>query len=694
VMRKSARSAVAAMITVFMMALSPAAADVTIEDPGDILDTTRVSVAARQAEIGADPERLFLFVRDRIAHDVYRGALRGGQGTLLSLSGNAVDKAVLLQELLKRAGHQARFARGTLDVPKAGVLLRAVFRRPSAPAASGGAVDPSLKAFLEAVRKDTTDQYRTIMRGLSDAGVPLPASAPRAVADDLRDHYWLQYRRGNAWVDLDPSFPEARAGQAFTTAVETRDALPESLFHRVVLRVVVEERKDGRLQRRPLLTYEAPAASLSGKTIVLAHQPGSWTQPVPESSLAGAVGGAVEAITGVLGALGGGGQPSPRAREDKAKPVLTIGDDYRMGQAFDIAHPQNEGSAAAATATGEWLEVEFRDPGGMVTKTDRMIFDRIGFAARQAGQTTGTTGALGVNHPLTSIFCLGFTTGPLLEPDIVAPASTAKTNTVAGSDERTVTQVVSLLAGINGMVALFGDRLSTPTDAGGQEAVYSVTSPRLIVSAFRSSPTATTISLDLRRTSYRPLTAAPAGGDKTFQLQVLRGVLDGVLESRVMGLLFPDGPSTADVAPGVYSTSTVFRAGQQANARTLVLKGGSGETRPALSPEAAARISADLGRGKVVLLPERTVTIDGRSRIAWWQVDRSSGATIGVTEDGLHQAGTEYVVVKQRDNSYVFYRVAGTGKSRFTAKNVSVLRNLIDTARLANWKLYGIALGG
>ncbi len=678
-------------------ASSPGRADVTIENPGDVIDTSRVTVAAKRAELGTDAERLFVFVRDRIAHDVYRGALRGGPGTLLSLSGNAVDKTLLLQDLLKRAGHQTRVAHGTLDGPKADALAQAVFRRPPGPAPTAGAIDAGVKAFLESVKKDTAEQYRMIVRGLSEAGVSAPTAAPRSLADDLRDHYWVQYRRGDAWVDLDPSFPEARVGQAFAPAAETRESVPDALYHRVVLRVVVEERKDGRWQRRPLLTYETLAPSLSGQTLVLAHQEGSWTQPLPESSLAGAAAGALEKITGLLGGLGGGSQPAPRSREDRAKPVLTIGGDYRMGEAFDVVHPQNEASAvaASATATGEWLEVEFRGPDGAVVKTERTIFDRIGFAARQAGQTTSSVGALGVNHPLTSIFCLSFSTGPLIEPAIAGPAGSAKTSTVAGGEERAVTQVVSLLNGLNGVVALFADRLSAPTDAGGQEALYSLTSPRLIVSAFRSSTTATSISVDLRRASYRPITLAPVGGDKLFQLQVLRGVLDGVLESRVMGLLFPPGAAVSGVEPGAYSTATVFRAGLQTGARTVVLKGGGGETRPALGAEAMARIGADLGGGKVVLLPERAVTVDGRSRTAWWQVDRASGETIGVTEDGLHQAGTEYVIVKQRDNSYVAYRVAGSGGQRqFVMKNVGALRKFVESARLVNWRLYGVALGG
>src|SRR5881628_2243145 len=49
----------------------------------------------KAAELGADVNGMFAFVRDNVRHEVYAGVLRGARGTLISQSGNAWDKSVL-----------------------------------------------------------------------------------------------------------------------------------------------------------------------------------------------------------------------------------------------------------------------------------------------------------------------------------------------------------------------------------------------------------------------------------------------------------------------------------------------------------------------------------------------------------------------------------------------------------------------
>lgn len=67
------------------------------------------AILAKAAELGNDPVRIFNFVHDRVANEVYRGSRKGAAGALAELSGNDVDQASLLIALLRAAGVHARY---------------------------------------------------------------------------------------------------------------------------------------------------------------------------------------------------------------------------------------------------------------------------------------------------------------------------------------------------------------------------------------------------------------------------------------------------------------------------------------------------------------------------------------------------------------------------------------------------------
>jgi hypothetical protein len=247
-------------------------------------------------------------------------------------------------------------------------------------------------------------------------------------------------------------------------------------------------------------------------------------------------------------------------------------------------------------------------------------------------------------------------------------------------------QIGSLLRGINAAVWLLGDRLTFPVSIGDSRALYVVTSPRLVISAYRSSGKTATLSLDLRHSQYRAVATSAEVLEKSYKLHMFRGVLDGVFESEIIGSLFSGAGGSADVGPGAYSTSQVFELAQQAGIRPILLQGSSTEERPSLTQDALSRIDSDLADGNLIVMPEKSVAVGGANHTAWWRVNRTTGETVGVTEDGLHQATTEYVVVEEPDGSYTAYRLMGDqGQSEFFIKNRGALNAWLRGAELLKW---------
>jgi hypothetical protein len=668
--RRTARTALAVVTgLVCLGAPVPGRADVTVVHAAKTIDPSRVSVASKQAELGTDVARLFAYVRDEIRFEPYWGALRGARGTLVSQAGNSVDKALLLHELLGAAGHRSRFAHGPLDPGEAERLREAAFRL-GARGPGVAPADPRVKAFLDTMQKETDERYRTVVTALADSGFVIPrgpAPPDEGAPAGLTDHYWVQVQDGSQWRNLDPTFPDAAVGRAFARLAGTPPAVPERLFHTIALRVIVEEPKEGARRQRVVLSHAARAADLSAAAVFLSHVPASWEKPVPMTALAAA-------LAGALGAISGQGE------ENRTKPVLVIDAEHRVGDAFTLLSPSREGAgggrggagfgglgglggllggdddARKNQATAEWIEIEFRSPDGKIEKVERTVFDRIGLAARRGDGGTPAGTPLGIEHPLRSLFCLSFYTGPLVNEMMFRTQDAETREAVAGPRSGEAVEVTAVLEGLNHFVSLLSDRRVSPLLASGQPVIFVHSGTRLIVATYRSTEKRATLSLDLRRARYRPLAKAREPAENGFLLQLYRGIADAVLEDQTLESLVPSrGEQDGEVA-ATYSANAVFREGARRGVKMVVLQKGAP---PGVPGDAGARLSRHLAGGHLALRPERPVALNGKDHLAWWRIDPRTGYTLGVTGEGLH--GSEEYITIVRLQSGVIRMVGNVG---------------------------------
>jgi hypothetical protein len=55
-----------------------------------------------------------------------------------------------------------------------------------------------------------------------------------------------------------------------------------------------------------------------------------------------------------------------------------------------------------------------------------------------------------------------------------------------------------------------------------------------------------------------------------------------------------------------------------------------------VSDDVKAMISSELSQGEMVVMPNQAIDVDGKQRIGWYEISESTGATIGVIDDGSH----------------------------------------------------------
>jgi hypothetical protein len=148
-----------------------------------------LAIGAVLTSLPSDWDAPFAFVQGAIRYVPYAGSVRGVAATLESGGGNALDQALLLRDLLQARGVSARLVRGELQWADAARLVTGSSSPPAPPP------DDPWPRWLEAAA----------------------------------DHWWVQARREDQWIDLDPSFAGAAAGEAVGRNGRPQASVPEEL---------------------------------------------------------------------------------------------------------------------------------------------------------------------------------------------------------------------------------------------------------------------------------------------------------------------------------------------------------------------------------------------------------------------------------------------------------------------------------
>jgi hypothetical protein len=600
--------------------------------------------------LGDDPDRLFEWVRDRTWWAPYRGLLRGPRGVMLDRLGSNLDRAVLLGDLMRHAGHTIRLAHATLPERDARELLADVRTAPERRRGPTESV-PRMNEAGAIVRSQFDELHAILL-----------AVAPRHAADDrvavsaLQDHWWVEREANGEWIAYDVLRADSKAGDTFATASEWSEwnaaddapSIPAADWHTVKISVVVERYAGGSVTESGVLDTVLRPAEALGRRIILGHVPRPWPETLRNStSDPGALKNAALWVTEWAPYLQVGENFIARsAFSDSGDPAILSKDSAAglsgaTGAGLDFfGSSLGGGEETESFATAEWIDFEIRVPGVPIRTLRRPVFDLLGPARRSAGSADfdGNDESL----RLQRFEALRSQTDILLQPcDFTAEylvhlalagilAERASFKELAG--ERDASRARELASEI------LGRMISSPLPdvalwrsvLGRQHWEWFIDQPNIL--SYRISLPV----VDASRVAVNELidfAANPTGirwgsGSPSFETRLRQGVADTVAEMLALGSDLSEAANTASIfamLTGVDGDHQMALARDTASVRAL-----------SWPPDETARLMADISAGYVAVVPKNAVTLHGRERVGWWRIDPSSGATIGVMDTGYH----------------------------------------------------------
>jgi hypothetical protein len=629
------------------------------------------------AQVGRSPDSLRGWVRENTAWIPYRGVLRGPVGVLMDRQGNSLDRSLLLAALLTEAGHAARLARAVLPAERATELLPGLVARRSSMAlhesASMGTDTAPVSEFAARYELDGSDIERVLdgyetgttrllaqldervpeqaTQLLSSLSAPDPATEWRARHDTalaaLQDHWWVQVREGESWIDLDLlDSSSGAAGTSSAVAMETvgEPEIPASLFHSIAIRVIEERLAGGMLTELRTLDHILRPSELIGRPVVLQFWPTAWPKREPptedpgpstrrlaleqeEWSAALAIGSDVVASAKVAASADAG---------ERTPGWTGLGGAIASGLGAKDQSGQREPDSLL---TAVWIEYRIDVPGREPHVLRRRVFDLIGPAIRKAWSPTRTV-ALDEGQRLTRSLSL------MMRTEILPVVSQLAPEYVLHLHGRSLLTNADLIRGVS--------RESFGKDQHAADSLVRLAepgvSPLYTLSVLRHDALGRTGFVDrpaiLTRHQYPKAKGEGVG---------LEDATDLVANEIGIALTEADG-FAARLEQGVWDTNLeALLAGSRASANTALayaatdgwrtLTATQGQRNPSgLGADAAALLRQDLERGYTVVAPDAPVVLQGEEFAGWWRIDPATGDALGIAGTGWGQAAPGYAI--------------------------------------------------
>ncbi len=568
---------------------------------------------------GLDLDQAFAAVATGVRYEPYRGILRGAAGTALSRAGNAADQALLLADLLRGQGYRVRFARGRLADENLNVLLRGLYP-PELP-------DIDFPAELD----------------------PFSLEDVHAAAAAAAEHVWLEVDQGDgSWLPLDPAFPRAVMGEAYAEAEERLDELPDAMEQRLTL--VLREQTVGGATRE-LGRFDAPVAALGQTTLSLAIQ-GAAQLPAEEEKPAS------PSPMGGFGAILAGEEPATAAEEQPDASPDPVGTRYRRHLQMGAERITWQSSLVLDADPGsrlqrEWLQITVQVPGEAAISVERDLFvaDAPGAANDAPAEyrryaLTVLPGA--VPTDAVEAFAARVTARldvPAARERLQRLDRGAESAEGAAEARQLDDEAAPLLGQLMALRFAAESDVLTQRVALGNGVAVTQRIPRVLIASVEgdSESGRYRTALDLRLDQVEAWPFPGHASAAAVRFHEARGLQNTLLEAGVLERIAGERPPAANTGqlmarlPGGMSGLLAVHADQQDALDAL----------PGLSPYARRLVEASLTRGHVVAIPSEPVELAGRPRYGWWDIDPATGRTIGVMDDGLHQALVDHSLASE-----------------------------------------------
>lgn len=619
----------------------------------------RFDPEARVESADYDLETLVDFVRDEIAFQPYAGTLRGAAGTLRARAGSSLDQALLLAQMMRSAGFDARIVRAELTDDGARRLLDVSSNAPEpesldylseAIAQIFGASEnqPSESRPIEESQfyKDTQRHAQALLGVLDEAGVELaPLDATERLLETIRSYFWVQYRDGpsRSWQEAHPAFGNAEPPTAMEPAETFVDSIPDEYHHRFEMTAWIEQWLGGRIEKHSLMRpWSAPVANLNGAAIRFQNVPDGITrdnvhdldQALSDSNVLMPVVGKAPAPGAMAFDLQGRLiDPMAQGGSGAAGIFKTVGDKF-VDATTELAD-RADGKPAMALHS-MYLEFTIQRPGGESETRRRYVLPP---------RDTYDESRNEVLRQLITGYTYMVATGGQPEEFI-----TDRFIEGTVSDLEWLKYVVFSQEGVEQELALPEEPLSPfptlyqqwrmdrmPAEAGvvrfrGRPALVGIRDGfRDARTIFSEVDVVWNAVESVRRSGNRWVTEP--------RTTLTAGVWDTVLESIPLGDTLA-GDST------VISTPVVFDRAQEQGIELMVLRPNqvSEPALAALSLDEQERqfVRRDLEAGYVIVIPQRRP--DQTPMAAWWRVRTGTGETLGMLGDG-YGAAVETILI-------------------------------------------------